>query len=234
MATPPSLADLPVRERYQAPPWIVVVRSDLGLVRTRLEDAWAVLPAASMRTQRVHAFAVFDGLGGLPHGQEAAWTAAEQLPDALARAGAVEHVLGQLNAAVERTRGATTAVVALFPADSAAGQGTILSAGDSGAYMLDTSGGARLLTPKDSEGPYTVTDYLGHTGLRGHATPVAVPHGGALLLCSDGVDGVVEPSSLARVLKAPDLGAAVDELFFEILDRGAPDNATVVVARRIA
>ncbi len=232
MVQPPSAKELPARERHRIPGWVVAVRSEVGLVRARLEDAWCVAQGLRLGGRPHHALAVFDGLGGLPNGQEAAWAAADKLPEAVTTAPRAEEVLARLNNWVRETQGATTAVVALIPAGTATGHGLLLSVGDSAAYLLEDDQGPVLLTPKDSEGGNVVTDFLGSPDLRGHTTEVEVPRGAALLLCTDGVDGVVPAASLTRVLKAPDLAAALDDLFAEILANGAPDNATVVVARR--
>lgn len=223
----------PVRERHRVHSWDVAVRSDVGAVRTRLEDAWAVLSSVPMGGRSLDVFAVFDGLGGLPHGQEAAWGAAEALSASLQRSTGPSDVLHHLHGVVEGTGGATTAVVALFPTQGTVGEGVLVSAGDSAAYMAGPAGQLRLLVPKDAEGPSIVTQCLGREEPQGHVVPCSVPRGGTLLLCTDGVDGVVEPDRLVGALRSADLAAALEDVFSEIWDRGAPDNATVVLARRL-
>lgn len=234
MGPVPAREEIPVRERHEFPGWVVSVRSEVGLVRHRLEDAWRILPNVRVAGQAMNALAVFDGLGGVPNGQEAAWAASDHLRDALEHAPRAADVLAHLNNWVRDTQGATTAVVALFPSVGNFGDGVVLSIGDSAAYALGPDRKARLLVPKDSDGPHVLTDYLGHAEAGGHVGTLQVQKGGALLLCTDGVDGVVEPDSIARLLLSGDLAAALDDLFAEILDRGAPDNATVVVARRLS
>ena len=54
--------------------------------------------------------------------------------------------------------------------------------------------------------------------------------GDRLLLCSDGLCGVVAEEEIRIALSAPDLTSAVTELIDSALAAGAPDNVTVVVA----
>lgn len=51
------------------------------------------------------------------------------------------------------------------------------------------------------------------------------------LLCSDGLCGYVTEDTMASIMKStPDAGAATNRLIEAALDRGAPDNVTVVIA----
>ena len=53
-----------------------------------------------------------------------------------------------------------------------------------------------------------------------------------LLLCSDGVWGVLTDDALRQImLEAPDCPAVVQVVIRQVLDGGAPDNATLIVAR---
>lgn len=221
--------------RFESPPWSVLARSEIGLVRRRLEDAYAVLLGAALAGLPMHAFAVFDGLGGMPRGQEAAQAAVANLAAAMRAAAGAEGVLAALGPAVAATGGATTATVALFPGDGR-GEGHLLSVGDSAAYALDPAGRLALLNVRDSAGGGAVTDYLGRPGARGHAVPLALPAGRSLLLCTDGVDGVAPRAGLERVLRAPPATAeaALGSLFLELNDLGAPDNATALLCHRAA
>lgn len=229
----PTDEGMPYTRRVAMDPWVGVVRSEVGLVRTRLEDAWCLTPTVTVAGKPCAVAAVFDGVGGQPGGQEAAWAAADHLEETLRKIRDPKHALAHLNNWVRTTEGSTTAVVAILP-KSQAEAGMLLSVGDSAAYGVGPDAEARLLVPKDAE-PQSgaITDYLGHAGLEGHATTVHVAPGHTLLLCSDGVDKVIHPGHLGAALRAPDLAAAVDDLFDEIRGRGAPDNATVVAMRRI-
>lgn len=228
---PPAARELPFRSRVQDLRWLVVVRSDQGLVRKRLEDAWAVHPNARLGGEPVSAFAVFDGLGGEPNGQEAAWTAAEEFPRALERASTAAMVLPLLNEYVKATGGFTTAAVALL---DARGSGQLLNLGDSAAYALDAAGSVVLLSTKDREAPNRVTRFLGADLAETAPVGFHLPVGRALLLCTDGVDDVAGTEEIQRVLTSVDLDAALDALFLRVREGGAPDNATVVAVRRLS
>lgn len=56
--------------------------------------------------------------------------------------------------------------------------------------------------------------------------------GDVLLLCSDGLSGLVRPEDMARVVEEElDLSVACDRLIAMANDQGGPDNITVVAAR---
>ncbi|HEX6316234.1 MAG TPA: hypothetical protein VFZ73_15300, partial [Gemmatimonadaceae bacterium] len=57
-------------------------------------------------------------------------------------------------------------------------------------------------------------------------------HGDVLLMCSDGLSGLVRPDDMARVVEEElDLSIACDRLIAMANDQGGPDNITVVAAR---
>jgi protein phosphatase len=59
--------------------------------------------------------------------------------------------------------------------------------------------------------------------------------GDVVLLCSDGLSGVVEEEEIARILEAePGLEAAARRLVQRANEEGGPDNVTVVLARWLA
>jgi len=61
---------------------------------------------------------------------------------------------------------------------------------------------------------------------------VALAPGDVMLLCSDGLHGVVKDGEIASILgSASDAGTACRRLVDLALERGAPDNVTVVVSR---
>jgi protein phosphatase len=56
--------------------------------------------------------------------------------------------------------------------------------------------------------------------------------GDVLLLCSDGVHGVLQPDELAGILlDLGDLSSGVDRLITRSNDRGGPDNSTAILVR---
>src|SRR5581483_480669 len=87
---------LPWRQRWRAGAWSLALRSDQG-GRERLEDAWAVVPRVDVAGRACAVAAVFDGLGGEPFGQEAAWMAADHLEDSLAAVSRPQDLLAHLN-----------------------------------------------------------------------------------------------------------------------------------------
>jgi serine/threonine protein phosphatase PrpC len=59
--------------------------------------------------------------------------------------------------------------------------------------------------------------------------------GDVVMVCSDGLSGVVDDAEIARHLDAePDLGEAARRLVDRANERGGPDNVTVVLARWLA
>ena len=60
--------------------------------------------------------------------------------------------------------------------------------------------------------------------------PYELHDGDVFILCSDGLHGVVKEEELLDVANLP-LEEAADEFLRRALDRGAPDNVTVIVAR---
>lgn len=61
--------------------------------------------------------------------------------------------------------------------------------------------------------------------------PVLLEEGDILLLCTDGLWGVVGDPDLARIVQANPPAEACQELVTMALDRGGPDNITVLVLR---
>jgi protein phosphatase len=61
--------------------------------------------------------------------------------------------------------------------------------------------------------------------------PLAVEPGDIVLLCSDGLHGVVDDATIARIARAAEPEAAARRLVDLANERGGPDNITVVVAR---
>lgn len=207
----------------------VRVRCDQG-ARRRIEDAWVARVDAPFGSRPTGVFAVFDGLGGEPDGDVAARAASTILVDVLARAASVNEVLPKLNDAVLSQGGYTTAVVAVI---GPSGDVQLAHVGDSGAFLLE-DGTVRLLTKRDSAPSGSITDFLGNPKLRGHLTKANLRKGASLVLCTDGVDGIVGSESLAELLQSSGDAAegAVERLYTEIHALGAPDNATLVWIRR--
>lgn len=61
--------------------------------------------------------------------------------------------------------------------------------------------------------------------------PAPLAAGDTLLLCTDGLHGLVTDAELARLGSGPDLERACGEMIELTRRRGAPDNVTVILAR---
>lgn len=227
MAGPPSS----LLRHLATADWNILARAERGPVRKSMQDAVAIVPDAPCSWRRCDAVAVFDGVGGMAHGGEAAHAAAESLAAALQQAHNGMEALAYLDGQVRRTGGATTVVLVLLPRDGRPAE--VLWAGDSAAYVLDPEGGLVPLTTPDSEGGYLV-QCLGLEGARPHSIDVVLDPGAAILLCTDGVDGVVGRIPLHELLSGPPAQdpRVLDRVFDAIAAAGAPDNAAIVLARR--
>jgi len=60
--------------------------------------------------------------------------------------------------------------------------------------------------------------------------PFELREGDTFILCSDGLHGLVREDEMKEVAKL-EIGSAADEYLKRALERGAPDNVTVIVAR---
>src|SRR5436190_13549950 len=61
--------------------------------------------------------------------------------------------------------------------------------------------------------------------------PFDLHEGDTFILCSDGLHGLVKEPELKDVAKLPSIEAIADECVKKAIERGAPDNVTVIVAR---
>jgi PPM family protein phosphatase len=146
----------------------------------------------------------------------------------------------------------TTLVAALDLADGF----SIASVGDSRAYVLD-EGGLRVITD-DQTWVNEVGRPLGldEESLRNHpmrhvltmaigaSAPLTVNYysvplsaGALLLICSDGLHGVLEPPQLEQILQRARHGTLEDgcrDLIAAAKEAGGPDNVTVVLVRKSA
>ena len=128
----------------------------------------------------------------------------------------------------------------------------IIHLGDSRAYLY--RGGKLVQLTKDhtvaqamADAGYIAPEEVRHHNKRNVLTNFLGGHGGKvkadirwlrlkdadrLLLCSDGLNDMVDDESIARIMGAHDQPAdAAQSLLDEALDRGGRDNVTVIVAR---
>jgi PPM family protein phosphatase len=220
--------------------------SDIGKARDRNEDSYLAEPPV---------FAVADGMGGHKGGDVASSLAIQVLEgDALPADGAelVERVR-EANRAVYERSSSDTAVEGMGTTMTAtiAGGGALRLAhvGDSRAYLL-REGTLRRLTEDHtlvqrmvSEGQLTeeeasihpqrnvITRSLGvEDRVQVDEAAVEVRNGDRILLCTDGLTGMVSEEEIERTLqRAPDPQEAADRLVAAANDGGGLDNITVVV-----
>jgi PPM family protein phosphatase len=219
--------------------------TDIGLHRKTNEDTFVVQPPL---------YAICDGMGGAQAGEVASGLAAEtlahqvvagaELGDAAQAANAA--VFARANANVEQTGMGTTLTALLLDGDEA----RFAHVGDSRAYLL-RDGELTQLTDDHSlvgemmrEGRLTADEAAVHPHrsilsralgteptVRIDEFAVDLRGGDALLLCSDGLCGVVPADTLRRHLARPDPDDAARRLIQEARKLGGPDNITAVVLR---
>lgn len=227
--------------------------SNIGLIRQRNEDTWAVGSqvhpddgvTAVQIARAVHEpvlVSVLDGMGGHARGDVASAHAAETL-------GASEADLHDREAVADALRRANLAVHERMEQDpSLGGMGTtvclvaatpdvvvVANVGDSRVYAVDGDG-IRQLTTDDRSSPHSpmLTQCLG-----GSYEPATItPHvhdlplqPAVFLLCSDGLCDVLDDETIAGLLDRDDDTGTVERLVRAALDSGAPDNVTVVLTR---
>jgi protein phosphatase len=204
---------------------------------------------------------VCDGMGGEVGGEIAATIAVESIASLLAGApslderllvSSIERAAGNIRtvALSDRTltRMGTTATLAAIVGD------TLLCAqvGDSRAYVFRAGGELERMTRdqtlaehlvshgmvpreniRDVVGPNVILQALGASPkldvVVSHAT---IARGDVVLVCSDGLHGVVDDGEIAEILSAnADPQAACDALVARANEHGGPDNVTCVVVR---
>lgn len=242
----------PIRQALSKKPKLLSFgKSDVGCVRSRNEDAFAIHADAGL-------WAVADGMGGHGGGDIASdrvVAALKHTPDSATLAAAKSAVLTALREAnaelLERgprefgaVMGSTAAV--LIARENAY---CCIWVGDSRIYRL-RAGELRLLT-RDHRLVQDLVDAgaLSEAQARLHpranvitraigAHPVLafdsvegrLEQGDRFLLCSDGVSDVLNAADIAESLRRSPIEAAVQHLIQGTLVRGAPDNATALIA----
>jgi len=219
--------------------------SDIGLHRKTNEDAFVT--AAPL-------FAVCDGMGGALAGEVASALAAETLAAGVARGDSLLGSAEAANAAVfakaasdsgHQGMGTTLTAVRLE------GEiGHFVHIGDSRGYLL-RAGELRQLTDDHSlvgemmrDGRLTEEEAAVHphrsvlsralgteVQVRIDEFEVDLEVGDVLLLCSDGLSGVVPAADIRKALGRDDPQDAAKRLIAEARKHGGPDNITAVVLR---
>jgi protein phosphatase len=233
--------------------------SDMGCVRTNNEDYCQIEPELGL-------YVLADGMGGARAGERASKLAVETVAETMlfARNRDSQALLAAMEEANRRVIEAaqsdpslegmgTTLVAALETGEELA----IASVGDSRAYLLDDKG-LRPITD-DQTWVNEVGRPLGldEESLRNHpmrhVLTMAIGAGAPLtvncygvpmaprsmvLMCSDGLHGVVDQARLEEILRPGRDGAPLEEcgrlLVEAAKEAGGPDNVTVVLVRKAA
>jgi protein phosphatase len=233
--------------------------SDMGCVRTNNEDYCLIEPELGL-------YVLADGMGGAKAGETASKMAVETVSEMMLFAqhrdsqvliSAVEEAnrrvltAAQNDAALEGM--GTTLVVALEMDDGI----SIASVGDSRAYVFDDNG-FRVVTD-DQTWVNEVGRPLGldEEALKNHpmrhvltmaigaSSPLTVNYyalplqpGAMVLMCSDGLHGVVEQTQMEEILRGSRNGTPLMESCQRLIDAakeaGGPDNVTTVLVRKAA
>ncbi len=231
--------------------------SDKGCVRSNNEDYCLIEPDLGL-------YVLADGMGGAKAGERASRLAVDTVAEMvlLAERRDSQVLLSAVEEANRRVRDAalsdpslegmgTTLIAALETDDSL----SIASVGDSRAYLLDDDG-FRVVTD-DQTWVNEVGRPLGldEEVLRNHpmrhvltmaigaSTPltvnyysVAMKNASMVLICSDGLHGVVEAPQIEQILRdgrdAAPLAESCRRLVEAAKEAGGPDNVTIVLVRK--
>ena len=228
----------------------VAAATDIGLVRDHNEDAYLVQEPL---------YVVADGMGGHLGGEVASATALETIARIVADEGigALTDAVRQANRAVYERQATDVEVAGMGTTlTGVALEGsrlTIAHVGDSRAYLL-RGGKLRLLTQDHSlvgemvrEGNLTeaqarvhprrsaLTRALGISGdIEVDAFEVPVQAGDRIMLCTDGLSGMIEDRRLQDILKDGEAAETCATLVSEAIANGGLDNVTAVIIDLVA
>jgi protein phosphatase len=228
--------------------------SDPGCVRSNNEDYFLVVPAIGL-------YLVADGMGGAQAGEHASRLAAETIEQAVQQNGKAMDsdglvlAFGRANQRVmdaaagnPEMEGMGTTLVAAVEND---GDLLIASVGDSRVYTFE-NGTLQTVTEdqtwvnevgrrlgideenlKNHPMRHVLTMAIGVSeNLRVHTYRVKPSPGMLILLCSDGLHGVLSEDELKKALSAPaSLEAKSKDLIALARKHGGPDNITAVLLR---
>lgn len=222
-------------------------RTDIGRVRPHNEDSLIVTPPV---------YAVADGMGGHEAGEIASEVAVETLavhaprhPDPQGLARAFKAANRAVFRAVSEGRGKAGMGTTLTAAIVEGTQIVVAHVGDSRAYLLhqgvlqritrDHSLVADLIEQgriTEAEARYhpnrsVITRALGSdANMQADVYEVDASHGDRLLLCTDGLSGMIEDERIAHILKSvADPQEACEALIVAANEAGGHDNITAIV-----
>lgn len=220
----------------------------VGKVRSNNEDSHLAREESGL-------WVVADGMGGHEGGEWASAKIVEELGDAILPSdfdGACEKIAGAIHVAnavifrkaSQRGRQMGSTVVALFVRGN---RFVVFWVGDSRAYLLrdgqlmrvsrDHSQVQQMLDSGLISAEEAANHPMGHVLARAVGVTETleldsrggeIEPGDTFLLCSDGLHGYVPESDIARLLRRGIADMASEELVALTLQRGAPDNVTVI------
>ena len=233
--------------------------SDRGCVRTNNEDCCLTEPDIGL-------YVLADGMGGAKAGECASRMAVDTVSEVIRQAGrrdsqvllkAVEEANARVLKAAHSDptlEGMGTTLVAALEVD---GTLCIASVGDSRAYVMD-DGGLRMVTD-DQTWVNEVGRPMGldEESLRNHpwrhvltmaigaSAPLTVNYysvplspGSLVLMCSDGLHGVVGAAELEQILRGGRNGVSLEDSCRRLVEAakkaGGPDNVTALLVRKAA
>jgi PPM family protein phosphatase len=232
--------------------------SDKGCVRANNEDYCLIDAERGL-------YVLADGMGGAKAGEQASRLAVEAVAETIRTAPLLDSQV-LIFAAEEANRrvlqaaqndpsleGMGTTLVAALELEN---ELAVASVGDSRAYVLDDAG-LRAITD-DQTWVNEVGRPLGldEESLRNHpmrhvltmaigaSAPLTINHyrvrlapNSLVLICSDGLHGVLEAPEMERILKAGRNGDTLEESCHHLIEAakhaGGPDNVTAVLMRKI-
>jgi len=233
--------------------------SDRGCVRSNNEDYCLIEPSLGL-------YILADGMGGAKAGERASRMAVDTVAEIVQNAGrrdsqvlltAVEEANRRVVEAAHSDpslEGMGTTLVAALEVEDVL---QIASVGDSRAYVLDANGLRKITDDQTWVNEVGRPMGLDEESLRNHpwrhvltmaigaSAPLTVnyyaaplPPGSLVLICSDGLHGVVEPPQLEQILRGGRNGDSLEDICRRLIeaakDAGGPDNVTAVLVRRAA
>lgn len=241
------------------PAFAVALRTDIGRVRERNEDCGTyVIPQdAGLFTKKGALFVVADGMGGHAMGDVASDIVVRTVQQAYYQHGsgdvaaALVSAIREAHAAIQRQAPpdvmmGSTCVAAVIQSATA----YVANVGDSRAYLVRDGRirqisrdhslvaelvRAGLLTEEQARTHHQrniIYRSLGCTGeIEVDIFTEPVREGDTLVLCSDGLSGLIEDDELRSLVEGCEPEESVRALIERANERGGPDNITAVVAR---
>ncbi len=233
--------------------------TDPGCVRSNNEDCCLI-------DEDLGLYVLADGMGGAKAGERASRMAVDAVAETVRRAGrrdsqvlllAVEEANRRVVEAAHSDPALEGMGTTLVAALEVSGSVDIASVGDSRAYLLDDRGLRRITDDQTWVNEVGRPMGLDEDSLRHHPwrhvltmaiganAPLAVNYysvelgpGALLLLCSDGLHGVVEAQDMERILRGGRDGISLEESCRRLIqaakEAGGPDNITAVLVRKAA